>query len=207
VEGRVQEIVQVEDPPEGATTGFARPDWRIFSDLATVLGCHSMIYKAPLDVFKDIRRDNPNFPPGTNRRPRRMTPIEGPAPETRGNGKPAKGGFLLVALPGGYRHRGIDLSSKVGGLAELGLEEGFRMHPEDLNTLGIEAGEEISVTPDGGKAVVSGPVRADGECPKGIVAFTRPAVFGGLGHRRGLWPLYRPDSNPVRADVTRRKRT
>ncbi len=206
VEGRVQDIVQVEDPPEGATTGFVRPDWKIFSDLATVLGCHSMIYKTARDVFKDIRRAIPGFPAGTNRRPRRMTPVKGAAPVTRENGKDGRGDFLLVARPGGYRHRGIDLCSKVGGLEELALEEGFRMNPEDLETLDLGPGDEIRLTFDGKKSIVSGPVKADGECPRRVVAFTRPIVFGGLEHRRGIRPLYRLDSNPVRVGVTRRKR-
>jgi predicted molibdopterin-dependent oxidoreductase YjgC len=207
VEGRVQEVVRVENPPEGATTGFARPDWKIFADLAAALDCHSMNYKTPKDVFKDIRRDHPDFPAGTNRRPRRMKPIAGLPPAGRTNGKPGKGDFVLVARPGGYRHRGIDLASKVGGLAELGLEEGFRMNPEDLAALGIEGEGGIAVTFDGGQAVVSGPVRPDGECPKGVVAFTRPVIFGGLGHRRGLIPLYGLVSNPVRVGVARSEET
>jgi hypothetical protein len=136
-----------------------------------------------------------------------MKPIAGLPPAGRTNGKPGKGDFVLVARPGGYRHRGIDLASKVGGLAELGLEEGFRMNPEDLAALGIEGEGGIAVTFDGGQAVVSGPVRPDGECPKGVVAFTRPVIFGGLGHRRGLIPLYGLVSNPVRVGVARSEET
>jgi hypothetical protein len=159
-----------------------------------------------LDVFKEIRKDIPDFPAGMNRRPRRMAPIEGPASGVRQGGISGKGDFLLAARPGGYRHRGIDLCSKVGGLGELGIEEGFRMNPEDMKALGIEPGKEITVSPAGRKAA-SGPVKADGECPKGVVAFTRPVVFGGLGHRQGLSPLYGPGPNPVRAGVSPRKKT
>jgi hypothetical protein len=34
------------------------------------------------------------------------------------------------------------------------------------------------------------------------VYYTRPVVFGGLGHRRALWPLYRLAENPGRVNVT-----
>jgi len=42
---------------------------------------------------------------------------------------------------------------------------------------------------------------ADPECPPGVVYFTRPAVFGGLEHRRPMAPLHRLGSNPVRVVV------
>lgn len=203
LEGRVQEIVQVENPPEGAQTGFARPDWKIFAGLAIVLNCHAMNYKTPLDVFKDIRKAVPNFPAGINRRPRRMISVDGPEKEKRAAEKAPRGGFLLVARPGGYRHRGIDIASKVGGLKELALEEGFRMNPDDLDSLGLRGGDSVTLAYDGGRNVTAGPVKADEECPRGVVYFTRPVVFGGLESRRGLLPLYRLGGNPIRVDVSR----
>jgi hypothetical protein len=112
--------------------------------------------------------------------------------------------FLLVAEPAGYRHRGIDISSKVGGLGELALEEGFRMNPEDIASLGVADGGEITVSLDNGEVVASGPARSNSECPKGVVYFTRPVVFGGLDHRRTLWPLYRLAENPGRVSVATR---
>ncbi|MDW7760684.1 MAG: molybdopterin-dependent oxidoreductase [Acidobacteriota bacterium] len=204
LEGRVQEVVQVENPPEGAMTGFMRPDWRIFSDLAASLDRHTMSYKTPADVFKDIRRDVPGFPPGANRRPRRMAAPSAWAPEAAENGGPAvKGAFALIAKPGGYRHRGIDLVSKAGGLSELGLEEGFRMNPADIDRLGVENGGDICITCKSLDAPVSGPAVEDAECPEGAVYVTRPVVFGGLDHRRALRPLFGLSANPVRVDVAR----
>jgi formate dehydrogenase alpha subunit len=203
LEGRVQELVQVEDLPEGARTGFARPDWKIFADLAAAAGCPTMGYRSAQDVFKDIRKAVPGFPAGVNRRPRRMPSgngFEGTKPGESGAGR---GGFLLVSRPGGYRHRGIDMSSKVGGLGELGLEEGFRMNPEDLGALGIGAGDPVIVSPDGGSTAASGPARPDDACPRGVVYFTRPVVFGGLENRRGLLPLFMLGGNPTRVDVSR----
>jgi formate dehydrogenase alpha subunit len=212
IEGRVQEVVQIEGPAEGAATGFMRPDWRIFSDLAKALQCSGMDYKTAQDVDEDIHRAVPGFPSSPDRMPRQMThaghdPIPSKnrdrVPSAETDQAQAKGGFLLVAEPAGFRHRGIDISSKVGGLSELALEEGFRMSPEDIASLGLADGDRITVSVDDGKIAASGPAKTDLECPKGVIYYTRPVVFGGLGHRRELWPLYRLDRNPARASVSR----
>jgi len=114
-----------------------------------------------------------------------------------------KGDFLLVAEPAGFRHRGIDISSKVGGLGELALEEGFRMNPEDIVSCGLQHEDTITLTFDDGKASATGPARSDAECPRGVIYYTKPVVFGGLSHRRALWPLYRLEENPAWASVTK----
>jgi len=218
MEGRVQEIVQIESPPEGPVTGFMRPDWQIFSDLARALQYSGMNYRTPQDVDEDIHRVVPDFPPRPDRMPRRMKPIEkdrgikGQRDRVSECPNPALDPliprsldpfrFLLVAEPAGYRHRGIDISSKVGGLGELALEEGFRMNPEDIASLGLADGDQITVSLDKGEVVASGPAKSNSECPKGIVYYTRPVVFGGLGHRRALWPLYRLAENPVWVSVS-----
>jgi predicted molibdopterin-dependent oxidoreductase YjgC len=209
MEGRVQEIVQIESPPEGPVTGFTRPDWRIFSDLAGVLRSPAMSYRAPQDVDEDIYRAVPDFPPGPYRAPRRMRTLQIVGSEelgVRSQRSPVakdKGDFLLVAEPAGFRHRGIDISSKVGGLGELALEEGFRMNPEDIVSCGLQHEDTITLTFDDGKASATGPARSDAECPRGVIYYTKPVVFGGLSHRRALWPLYRLEENPAWASVTK----
>lgn len=206
MEGRVQEVVQIENQPEGAVTGFMRPDWRIFSDLAQVLQYPGMNYRAYPDVDADIHAAVPDFPPRPDRMPRRMKPLAlGRVQESRPSRKreKGKGAFQLVAEPAGYRHRGIDISSKVGGLGELALEEGFRMHPEDIASMGLNDGDPVALSYNGAKVSVSGPVRSNAECPKGVVAYTRPAVFGGPSHRRELWPLYGLTENPMWVKVSR----
>jgi predicted molibdopterin-dependent oxidoreductase YjgC len=211
LEGRVQEIVQVEHPPEGPVTGFMRPDWRIFSDLAQTLGYPGMNYRTYQEVVEDIHRAVPDFPLRPDRMPRRMRPLDHRSSFIAGFvrrgtknefDEERAGNFLLVAEPAGYRHRGIDISSKVGGLSELALEEGFRMNPEDIASHGLADGDQITVSLDNGEVVASGPAKSNIECPKGVVYYTRPVVFGGLGHRRGLWPLYRLAENPVRVSVS-----
>jgi hypothetical protein len=114
-----------------------------------------------------------------------------------------EGDFWLVAEPGGYRHRGIDISSKVGGLCELALEEGFRMHPDDLESLGLESGNGIRVTWDGEKTGAEGEVKADPECSRGAIYFARRIILGGLKRQQELGPLLELRLNPVRVRITR----
>jgi len=203
LEGRVQEVVQIEDPPESPQNGFMRPDWRILSELANAMGCHLMNYKSPQDVFKDIRRAVPGFPAGINRRPRRLSAEVVAAGSRSEPATAGEGEFLLVTAPAGYSHRGVDLSSKVGGLKELALEEGLRMNPRDLEALGLREGDLAALSPAGGRPGGFGAVRADEECPPGVVYLARPVVWGGLEGRSGLRPLVRLKENPVRVRVSR----
>ena len=203
MEGRVQEIVQVENPREGAVNGFMRPDWKILADLAGALQCPSLNYQTYQDVTKEIRKEVPGFPEEKDRKPRRMKATNYPAIETKAGDKTSQGDFLLVAEPGGYRHRGVDISSKVGGLADLALEEGFRMHPGDMNSSGLKNGDCISLSFIAENFQAAGPVKSDSECPPGVVYFARPVVFGGLKHRKGLLPFYLLRQNPVRVNVSR----
>jgi formate dehydrogenase alpha subunit len=203
LEGRVQEVVQIESPPESPQNGFMRPDWRILSELANAMGCHVMNYKSPQDVFKDIRRAVPGFPAGVNRRPRRLSAEDGGAGSKAEPATAREGEFLLVAAPAGYRHRGVDLSSKVGGLQELALEEGLRMNPQDLEALGLREGDLVALSPVGGRPGGVGAVRADEECPRGAVYLARPVIWGGLEGRSGSRPLTRLGENPARVKVSR----
>jgi formate dehydrogenase alpha subunit len=228
VEGRVQESVPIENPPEGAVAGFMRPDWRILSDLAKTLQCSAMDYRTREDVAADMHKAVPDFPLKPDRKPRRMKPTangrsqksetrnqnaEIPSPESA-----VKGNFLLVAEPAGYRHRGIDIASKVKGLGELALEEGFRMTAEDIASLGLLDCDQVTVTvlSDGlghdsnsqeelghvpREVTASGPAKPDKDCPRGVIYYTRPVVFGGLAHRSALWQLYQLEQNPVPVSI------
>jgi len=131
-------------------------------------------------------------------KPGLVLPVERPAAAGPGNG----GGLTLVARPAGYRHRGIDISSKVVGLRELALEEGFRMNPADIGSLGLKDGDAVILTLGNGTPAVRGAIKADPECPAGAVYFTRPVVLGGLGHRRALAGLYHLADNPVPVGVS-----
>ncbi len=219
IEGRVQRLVRIEDLPDGAVTGLVRPDWFIFSQLAQRLGSSEWPYQNAKAVLQEISAAIPGFPPEPDRRPRQLTPqtdwglaIETsaapvlsaqsiPNPQSAIPNPAHAGSFLLVAEPGGFGHCGVDLSSKVEGLGELGLEEGFRLHPEDLGRLGLKPGEHLTVWLD--EVFVTGPVRPDADCPRGAVYYHRPVAFGGLEHRAEFEALYRWGSNPVRVEVQR----
>jgi hypothetical protein len=205
MEGRVQEVVQVEHLPEGAVTGFMRPDWQIFADLANSLACPAMNYRTSKDVLEEIQKAVPDFPAVINRLPRLMKASNHLDIDKSTGGKTSGGDFLLVAEPGGYRHRGIDISSKVGGLGELALEEGFRMHPEDIDSLGLKNGDQMNLSFDDGKVRARGSVKSDSECPRGVIYYIRPVVFGGLKHRRELLPFYLLQQNPIRVNVSRKE--
>jgi len=201
MEGRIQKIVPVERPLEGAVTGLMRPDWRIFSDLAKTLGCSSLDYQTAPDVYREIRTAIPGFPIRANRKPRRLKVVGDPEIDFGSVSPSAEGGFLLVADPGGCGHRGVDLSSKVGGLSELALEEGFRMNPEDMVGLGLQKGNRIrlSISPDSDG--IFGQAHPDPECPDGSVFFSKPAALGGLSHRRDWERLFHLPHNPIRIDI------
>jgi predicted molibdopterin-dependent oxidoreductase YjgC len=201
LEGRVQEVVQVEHFAEGAVTGRMRPDWLIFADLARLLRGEGMDYRTPKDVLKDIGRDVPDFPAGPNRKPRTLSVRDFPNPAPTGPAGPGTGDFLLVGVPGGYRYRGTDLSSKVGGLTELSLEVGFRMSPGDLASLGLASGDRISVVVDGRAEVFVDLVHEDIACPSRTIYFSRPAAYGGLNRESALESLSGLFPHPVRANV------
>jgi predicted molibdopterin-dependent oxidoreductase YjgC len=203
IEGRVQEIVQVESPPEGAVHGFMRPDWRILSDVARSLRRPALDYGSAADVRREIAALVPGFPPEPDRKPRLLKPLDGPLPAAPGQGEEADGDFWLVAEPGGYRHRGIDIATKVGGLCELALEEGFRMHPEDIASLGLADGGRIRVDSAQDRMSAGGTVKADPECPRGAVYFSRRVILGGLKDGSGIEPLRRLWPNPVRVCISR----
>lgn len=202
VEGRVQEIVQVECPPDGASTGFVRPDWFIFSQIAERLSLPGLAYESWKDVLRDIGRGNPGFPAVPDRRPRRMSAgMEFRDIKTRPAPRP-EGDLLLLIEAGGFRHRGIDLSLVVEGLSELKLEEGFRLHPADMASFGLQPGDELTLSWNGTEA--SAPVRPDADLPRGAAVVCRPSAFGGLLHRRGLFPLFRQPAEVLSVRVVSR---
>lgn len=199
IEGRVQELVKIENTPDGKVTGFVRPDWQIFSELSQKLDCKTMNYKNAGAILKEIHAEVPGFPGKPDRKPRLLKPRVDPPLDSPATAIPGKGQYVLIAEPAGFQHRGIDLSYVVEGLSELGLEEGFRFHPEDLETLGVKTGDKVTISVNGLK--ITAPVKTDTECPAGVVYFNRPFNFGGLTHRQDLESLYRMNVNPIKVRV------
>jgi formate dehydrogenase alpha subunit len=199
IEGRVQRLVKVENLTDGAVNGYVRPDWLIFGALAEKLGRGGRWPRDARQVLEEIGTAVAGFPKAPDRRPRalkgrRHIPWEKPRTPS-----PAAGEFRLIVEPGGFRHRGIDLSLAVEGLGELALEEGFRMHPDDLARLGLENGAEVTLGLDG--VEVSGVARADQDCPYGTVWLYRPFAWGGLTRRANLARLYRLGESLVNVTI------
>ena len=199
IEGRVQGLVKIEDFPEGKVTGFVRPDWQIFSELAQKLGCPAITYKNAEDVRKEIHQILPEFPCMPDRIPRPLKLATDLPVENHNKRLTGTGDYLLIAEPAGFRHRGINLSCVVEGLSELALEEGFRMNPDDLAKLGIKDGDLMNISVNDLEITVT--AKADEDCPSGVIYFYRPTGFGGLGPCQDLEPLYRLKVNPIKVDV------
>jgi len=199
IEGRVQELVGIENPPDGAVTGFVRPDWQIFSEVSEKLDGRALGYRSAEDILREIHEAVPGFPAKADREPRPLQAKSGLTVEERNHPPAGKGEFLLIVEPAGFQHRGTDLSSVVEGLGELALEQGVRLNPEDLSRLGVEPGGRITLRVDGTKVTLK--AKADGDCPARVIYCAHPANFGGLKECRDLEPLHHLSSNPIRVDV------
>ncbi len=73
------------------------------------------------------------------------------------------------------------------------------MHPDDFDKLKLKDGGKVRISWENGtgKGKVTGLAKSDRECPKGVVYYTRPVTFGGLGHLKEFEPLYRLKQNPI----------
>jgi formate dehydrogenase alpha subunit len=199
IEGRVQDLVRIENFPDSEVTGFVRPDWQIFSELAQKLDCPALPYTKVEDIRKEIHQILPEFPYMPDRMPRLLKPRIDLPIESHRKRVIGTGDYLLIAEPAGFRHRGIDLSYVVEGLSELALEQGFLINPDDLAKLGIKDGDLINISVNNLEIAVI--ARADEDCPAGAIYFYRPTGFGGLAACQNLEPLYRLKANPIKVDV------
>ena len=199
IEGRVQELVPIAPPTEGAVTGFVRPDWRIFAELSGRLGSAALAYEDAADILREIHAAVPGFPATADRKARRLQATGEVFLEKKDRGPSGRGDFLLVVEQGGFQHRSMDLSALVEGLGELGLEQGLRLNPDDLSRLGARAGEPVILSLDGSMLELM--AKADPDCPAGTVYACRPLNFGGLPVFPG-WEILRDlPSNPVRVSL------
>ncbi len=200
IEGRVQEIVQIENPADGAVSGFVRPDWRIFAELSEKLGCQTLHYENVADILLEIHQTVPNFPATADRKPRRMNAGKGPIFNRRNSAPAGKGDFLLVVEYGGFQHRNTDLATVVEGLGELGLEQGLRINPDDLSRLGASADATLLITLDDRTLELQ--AKEDTDCPAGTVYAYRPLNFGGLNAWQGGQFFNDLPANPARVSLT-----
>lgn len=205
VEGRVQDIPRLEELPDSVMFGRARPDWWIVSQIAGKLGRTGFDWKSADDVIREISDHVKGFPkPGKLDRKSRVLPRGGQLPESDAAAAApvrANGDFQLMLHPGGYSHRGVEITSKVEGLQILNPEEGFHLNSEDAAALGVEEGQTIKVTADG--IAVKGPARIRHDLPASTVYLYVPEAVGGLQSRADLEPLYRLKQNPCPVEVSK----
>ncbi len=205
LEGRVQEVLRVEELRDSVRYGRARPDWWIFSQLAKKLGADGFDYEYVTEIQREIADVVPGFPePDKLDREARVfeTPGTVPVPEAIGNpGKVGDGKFILVLHPEGYTHRGISITSRVEGLQILNPENGFYISQADADSLGVEEGDILEVKVD--TAVGKAQARIEKVLPEGVIYLFVPDSLGGVGGRKDLDNLYRLEQNPVKVEVTK----
>ncbi len=110
--------------------------------------------------------------------------------------------FLLVPERGAFRYRGIDLATVVEGLTELGLESGLRMSPADMAALGVQPGDEVTLTGPDMELVID--VVRDDACPPGTVYLSTMEACGRplrSADRQALERLSRLPAQPVRVSL------
>ena len=77
------------------------------------------------------------------------------------------------------------------------------MHPEDVESLGLADGDSIRVTWGEDRAGAAATVKADPECSRGAVYFTRRVILGGIKQGREPGPLLGLRQNPARVRIAR----
>lgn len=204
VAGRVQDIISVENPPDGAVNGFVRPDWWIFTQLSRELGGTALEYTHEAEIREEIHRTIPGFPAVADRRPRRTAATNTHSVDRQDIAPTGTGDFLLVVNQGGFQHRGMELSTVVEGLGELGLERGLRLNPEDMERLEVGQGEKVRISFTGNTLEIR--TREDLDCPVGCAYLYKWFNFGGLGSLKGVEFIHALPSNPVRVHI-KKKRT
>ena len=176
-----------------------RPDWRIFAELSGRLGAEALQYEDATKILREIHAAVSGFPATADRKARRLQTTGGVLLEKKDRCPTGRGDFLLVVEQGGFQHRSMDLSALVEGLGELGLEQGLRLNPDDLNRLGARTGDPVILALDGRMLELR--AKADPDCPAGTVYAYRPHNFGGLPVSPG-WEILRDlPSNPVRVSL------
>ncbi len=195
LEGRVQEVCGLERLRACGASKAAQPDWWIFSSLAACLGHPALQYRDAGAVREAMRAEVPAFPAERDRAPRRMVPLgaageaarmTAPAVASAPAGRAAEPAqdtarrgrrYVLVAERTAFAHRGVDLAGVVEGLGELRLEEGLRIHPDDLARLGAAPDGLVTVGLAERDLVLV--ARPDRDCPRGVVYMVLPRWWPG----------------------------
>ena len=203
MEGRVQELVKIENPPEGAVTGFMRPDWQIFTELSQRLDCEALKYNNEAEILKEIHQTVAGFPAKPDRQPRLFKAQSELTIEKKNQSPAGKGPLLLMVEYAGFQHRGIGSFLCRGRPGGIGLGKRPAHESGRPGRLGIENGEAVTVTLNGKKMSIH--AKTDSECPAGTAYIYLPLNFGGLTEFRDGEFFQALPSNPIKVNIRARK--
>lgn len=173
-EGEIQKVRKAIEP-----LGNAKPDWEIFSLLGKKFGgAESFHYKDADAIWKEIVMTLPagwpsSLPEGvaakiTAHAQAATRWAAAPAPSAANGHFDLQVGQILF-------HSG-KMSTYAGGLLGLFPKEAVLMHPDDGERLGLEDGEVVEISADGGEAAVQAPVKLSKKVAPGTLLF--PEHFG-----------------------------
>ncbi|WDT77103.1 MAG: NADH-quinone oxidoreductase subunit NuoG [Candidatus Manganitrophus sp.] len=173
-EGEIQKVRKAIEP-----LGNAKPDWEIFSLLGKKWGgAESFHYKDADAIWKEIVMALPAGWPSSSPEgvaARISAHVQGATRRLAAPAPSATNGHFDLQIGQILFHSG-KMSTYAGGLLGLFPKEAVLMHPDDGERLGLEDGEVVEISADGGEAAVQAPVKLSKKVAIGTLLF--PEHFG-----------------------------
>ncbi|NKE72749.1 NADH-quinone oxidoreductase subunit NuoG [Candidatus Manganitrophus noduliformans] len=172
-EGEIQKVRKAIEP-----LGNAKPDWEIFSLLGKKFGAESFQYKDADAIWKEIVMALPAGWPASSPEGIAAKIAAHAQTATRRVAAPApsaSNGHFDLQIGQILFHSG-KMSTYAGGLLGLFPKEAVLMHPDDGERLGLEDGEVVEISADGGGAAIQAPVKLSKKVAPGTLLF--PEHFG-----------------------------
>ncbi|MDC4204022.1 MAG: NADH-quinone oxidoreductase subunit NuoG [Candidatus Manganitrophus sp.] len=173
-EGEIQKVRKAIEP-----LGNAKPDWEIFSLLGKKWGgAESFHYKDADAIWKEIVMTLPAGWPASSPEgvaARISAHAQGATRRLAAPAPSATNGHFDLQIGQILFHSG-KMSTYAGGLLGLFPKEAVLMHPDDGERLGLEDGEVVEISADGGEAAVQAPVKLSKKVAIGTLLF--PEHFG-----------------------------
>jgi formate dehydrogenase alpha subunit len=173
-EGEIQKVRKAIEP-----LGNAKPDWEIFSILGKKFGGTELFsYKDADAIWKEIVMTLPaGWPSLSSDAVSAKVAAHGQAATQRvaAPAPSAANGHFDLQIGQILFHSG-KMSTYASGLLGLFPKEAVLMHPDDGERLGLEEGEIVELSADGGGAAVQAPVKLSKKVATGTLLF--PEHFG-----------------------------
>ncbi len=155
---------------QALATNGVRPDWQIISQVGAKMG-FALNYVSPKEIFRELARKMPLW---AGLAPQRSTPSPQIKAEVSGKFVPFE---LDISLPGrrpytliigkSLQHSGSFTTHHPCGTLVVTKEALLKMNPEDAQSLGLTAGEDVRVISSHGE--ITAPVKVTAEVPAGVV--------------------------------------